>query len=302
MNLRRTFRQAVLTLAALALMLGAVALTAKAQTPTRFSVSIEGAPNGPAILLIPGVASSQAVFDAEAKILAPTYRLYRVQVAGFAGAPAAGNANPTEANPLIPGIVAELHQYIAAQKIHPVIITHSLGGVFGLMLADQHPEDVQRLLLVDTLPYYAVVFNPNATVETMRPQAKQIRDGMIAAPDDAFAQQSAQSVHYMVINPDAARLIGASSLASDRVVFATAMYEDLCTDLRPRIASIKTPTTLLYPYDATVEPDAAKIDAVYTSAYASMPNVKLHRIDASRHFIMYDQPAAFDAAVQAFLK
>jgi pimeloyl-ACP methyl ester carboxylesterase len=289
-------------LAAVALMLGAFALTATAQAPTRFTVAVEGAPNGPAVLLLPGLASSQAVFDAEAKILAPTYRLYRVQIAGFAGAPAAGNANPTEANPLLPGIVAELHQYILAQKIHPAIVSHSLGGLLALMLADQHPEDIQKLLLVDTLPYYAVVFNPHATVDTMRPQAQQIRDGMIAAPDDAFAQQSAQSIDYMVINPDAAKLIGASSLASDRVVFATAMYEDLCTDLRPRIASIKTPTTLLYPYDATVEPDAAKIDAVYTSAYASMPNVKLHRIEASRHFVMYDQPAAFDAAVQAFLK
>ena len=302
MNLRRILRQAALMLAAVALMLGAFALTATAQAPTRFTVAVEGAPNGPAVLLLPGLASSQAVFDAEAKILAPTYRLYRVQIAGFAGAPAAGNANPTEANPLLPGIVAELHQYILAQKIHPAIVSHSLGGLLALMLADQHPEDIQKLLLVDTLPYYAVVFNPHATVDTMRPQAQQIRDGMIAAPDDAFAQQSAQSIHYMVINPDAAKLIGASSLASDRVVFATAMYEDLCTDLRPRIASIKTPTMLLYPYDATVEPDAAKIDAVYTSAYASMPNVKLHRIEASRHFVMYDQPAAFDAAVQAFLK
>jgi pimeloyl-ACP methyl ester carboxylesterase len=80
------------------------------------------------------------------------------------------------------------------------------------------------------------------------------------------------------------------------------MYEDLTTDLRPHLAGIKTPTTLLYPYDATVVPDPAKVDAVYTSAYASMPNIHLKRIDASRHFIMYDQPAQFDAAVQAFLK
>jgi pimeloyl-ACP methyl ester carboxylesterase len=275
---------------------------AQSFSPTRFTVTVEGAAKGPAILLIPGLASSQSVFDAEAKILVPSYRLYRVQIAGFAGAPAAGNANPTDANPMLPGIVAELHQYIVANHLHPALITHSLGGLLGLMLADAHPEDVQKLLLVDTLPYYAVVFNPQATVAEMKPQAQQIRDGMISAPEDAFAQQSAKTVQYMVLNPEAAKLISASSLASDRVVFATAMYEDLCTDLRPRIASIKTPTTLIYPYDATVVPDAAKIDAVYTSAYASMPNIKLHRIDASRHFIMYDQPVACDAQVQAFLK
>jgi len=275
---------------------------AQAFTPTRFTVTVEGAPKGPAILLIPGLASSQSVFDAEAKILAPIYHLYRVQIAGFAGAPAAGNANPTEANPMLPAIVAELHHYIAANSLHPDLITHSLGGLLGLMLADAHPEDIQKLLLVDTLPYYAVVFNPKATVPEMMPMAQQIRDGMIGASPDAFAQQNAQSLKYMVLNPDASKLISSMSLASDRVVFATAMYEDLCTDLRPRVASIKTPTTLIYPYDATVVPDPAAIDVIYTSAYASMPNLKIHRIDASRHFIMYDQPAAFDAAVQIFLK
>jgi pimeloyl-ACP methyl ester carboxylesterase len=84
---------------------------------------------------------------------------------------------------------------------------------------------------------------------------------------------------------------------------AQAMFEDLTTDLRPVLATIKTPATLLYPYDAkAVGPDSSKVDAVYSSAYSTMPNLTIHRIDASRHFIMYDQPAAFDAAVQTFLK
>jgi pimeloyl-ACP methyl ester carboxylesterase len=30
--------------------------------------------------------------------------------------------------------------------------------------------------------------------------------------------------------------------------------------------------------------------------------VTLVKVDGSRHFIMYDQPAKFDAAVEAFLK
>jgi pimeloyl-[acyl-carrier protein] methyl ester esterase len=38
------------------------------------------------------------------------------------------------------------------------------------------------------------------------------------------------------------------------------------------------------------------------SSYAAMPNVTLVRMDGSRHFIMYDQPGKFDAAVEGFLK
>jgi len=86
-------------------------------------------------------------------------------------------------------------------------------------------------------------------------------------------------------------------------VFAEAMYEDLLTDLRGDVAGIKTPMLLLYPYDATSQgADPAKVDALYQGAYRTVPNVTMVRIDGSRHFIMYDQPAKMDAAVQGFLK
>jgi pimeloyl-ACP methyl ester carboxylesterase len=309
MNGIRNLANTAVTLAALALMLAAFALAlctrSSAQTPTpaqaaptRFTVVTEGPTNGPVVLLLPGLTSSRAVFDSEAKILAPTYRLYRVQIDGFSGQPAGPNAS----GPLLQPVVEELHQYLAANHLHPAVIGHSLGGLLGLMLADSHPEDVQKLLIVDSLPFYALVFNPAATVESVKPQAEAFRSGVLGASPDEYAAQATQTAGYLVLDPDARKLVAASSIASDRNVMAEAIYEDLTTDLRPRLATIKTPTTLLYPYDATAVPDPTKIDTVYTSAYSAMPNLKIHRIDASRHFIMYDQPAAFDAAVQTFLK
>jgi len=68
------------------------------------------------------------------------------------------------------------------------------------------------------------------------------------------------------------------------------------------LAKIKTPMLLVYPYDATLQKDEAAYDALYKSSYAGMPNVTLVRVDGSRHFIMYDQPAKLDAAVEGFLK
>ena len=68
------------------------------------------------------------------------------------------------------------------------------------------------------------------------------------------------------------------------------------------MASIKTPTLMLYPHDPAFQGPNANTDALYQAQYKAMPNVKLVRIDNSRHFIMYDQPAKFDEAVEAFLK
>src|SRR5271156_1344551 len=275
------------------------ALTA---APTRFSVVVEGvAPGkGTDVILIPGLSSSRDVYAAEAKLLTANYRLHLIQIAGFAGDPAGPNAT----GPILVPVVEQLPQYIVTNKLQPVpVIGHSLGGLLALMLAQAHPEDVSKLLIVDALPFYALVFAPEATVDAVKPQAAAMRDQMITAPPDVYAAMATQTAGFLVLNPDARKLVAANSIASARAVMANAMYEDLVTDLRPQLATTKTPTTLLYPFDAAaVGLDTTKIDAVYTNAYATMPHIHLIRIDDSRHFIMYDQPAAFDKAVQTFLK
>ena len=151
--------------------------------PMRFTVVDQGTVGKPDVILVPGLSSPRAVWDAEAKLLAPNYRLHLVQVGGFAGAPAGPNAS----GPLLVPIVEELHAYIVANKLHPVVIGHSLGGLLTLMLAARHPEDVSRLVIVDTLPYYAVLFDPEATVETMKPRVDMIRQQMLAMPADRYA-------------------------------------------------------------------------------------------------------------------
>ena len=82
-----------------------------------------------------------------------------------------------------------------------------------------------------------------------------------------------------------------------------AMAEDLETDMRPEVAHIKTPTLMLFAVDTSAaQPDPAKYEAMVRGGYQPMPNVTLVKVDGSRHFIMYDQPEKFDAAVEGFLK
>jgi pimeloyl-ACP methyl ester carboxylesterase len=291
-------------LATLVLVLAGIALLVEPShaavfVPTRFTVVDAGTVGKPDVVLIPGLASSRTVWDAEAKLLAPNYRLHLVQIGGFAGAPAGPNATGL----ILPGVVDELHQYIVAGKMHPAVVGHSLGGLVTLMLADAHPEDVSKIVIVDSLPFYGLVFDPNATVESVAPQAKMIRDQIMALPADQFAAMQPTMVKSMVKDEEGGKAVAASSIASDRTVFVDAFYEDLQTDIRADMGKIKTPAMLLYPFDPTMPGvDSAKWDALYKGAYAGMPNVKLVRIEDSRHFIMYDQPAKMDAAVEGFLK
>lgn len=290
------FAAPALTLAALALLFVPRAHT---QAPTRFTVTVEGKAGAPEVLLLPGLTSGREVFDHEAALLAPNYHLYRVQLNGFAGQPAGPNAS----GPLLAPVVEQLHDYIAANHLHPYLIGHSMGGLLGLMLAQAHPQDIRKLMVVDSLPFYALVFAPQATVEMVTPQAQAMRDGILAQTPEQRTAGAQKTAQMLVNDPAGQKLVASESLASDRTVMANAMYEDLTTDLRPALAQIKTPTVLLYPYDAAVAgPDTTRVDTIYKSAYSTMPNVTLHRIDNSRHFIQLDQPAAFDTEVQSFLK
>jgi pimeloyl-ACP methyl ester carboxylesterase len=267
--------------------------------PARFTVVDDGTAGKPDVLLIPGMSSSRDVWEAEAKLLAPNYRLHLVQVGGFAGAPAGPNAS----GPVLAPIVEELHAYIVANKMHPVVIGHSMGGLLTLMLADRHPADVRKIVIVDALPFAAVLMDPAATPESMMPQAEAIKRQMMAMPADQYAAIQPMMAARMVKDPEGQKLVAESFAVSDRAVAVEAMEEDLETDLRPDMASIKTPALVLYAYDpAARQPDAATYEADVQAAYKTMPKVTLKRIEDSRHFIMYDQPEKFDAALEEFLK
>jgi len=291
----RAFAVSMALLAALGVFGGRSAQAATSSE--RIAVTVTG--RGPDVVLIPGLASSGAVWDATVKQLSTTHRVHVVQVAGFAGAPVGGNAE----GPVVEPVVEAVDAYIKSAKLTaPAVIGHSMGGFVGLLLARRHSEDVGRLMIVDSLPFFSAMFSPTATVEGVKPQAAAMRDGMIAMSPDAFARQQAMTLPRMVKSPEGQAAALEWSRTSSQSVVGRAMYDLLTTDARGELAAIRVPTTLLYPYDPAMGAPAATVDAIYANAYAALPGVTLKRIDDARHFIMLDQPKAFAEAVETFLK
>jgi pimeloyl-ACP methyl ester carboxylesterase len=263
----------------------------------RFSVSVTG--QGPDIILIPGLASSTAVWDGTVAHLKDHYRLHVLNLAGFAGEPAGANA---EGAVLAPSVEA-LDAYIKASHLnHPILVGHSLGGLMALMLAKAHPEDASRLVIVDSLPFAGLMMGPQATAAMIEPQAKAMRDGVIAMPADAFRTQQQMSLARMVTSDSDRATTVQWSLTSDRRVLAQAFYEDLTLDLRPDLPNLSLPITVIYPVSAAAGQSPEATDAFYKAAYAGAPALRLTRIDNSLHFMMLDQPAAFEAALDTALK
>jgi len=229
----------------------------------------------------------------------PGYRYHLVQLNGFGGAPLRGNAQGPVAAPA----AEEIARYIADAGLEkPAVVGHSMGGAIALMLAARHPERVGRAMVVDMLPFMGVLFRgPNATPETMRDFADQVRDQTQSLHGIAWAYVAQHNMASMVKTE---RLRGAPILhaqSSDRGVAARALHELMVTDLRPELANIKAPVTVLYVQAPNLPLDAAQTDAVYRRAYAGLRHARLMRVDDAYHFIMFDQPQRFAAELKAFL-
>lgn len=289
-------RRSVLALAGAAVAAPALAAAAPTFTSQRFSVVVRG--RGPDIVLIPGLGCSRAVWDDLARRLEGRHRLHLVQIAGFAGEAAGANGS----GPVTAPVAAELARYIAEAGLkRPTIIGHSLGGFLSLLLARDHGDRLARVVIVDALSFYSLLFSPAATTTMVRPQAAAMRDRMIAMTPEAFAANAGPGMARLALTPEAQAKGAAWMKASDRAVVAQATYEIMTTDLRPDLPRIATPIDLFYPYDPSMGVGPEAPEQLYRAAYQGAPNLVVRRIDGAYHFLMLDQPQAFADAVEAAL-
>lgn len=250
---------------------------------------------GPDLVLVPGLGSAPAVWDGVRESLAKDYRLHFVHVAGFAGRAAEGDPAT-----LIDRTKAEIIRHLDCQKVERAAYAgHSMGGFLGLSLAADHPDRIARVVVVDSLPFFPLIYSPAATVELAAPQAEAARAQIVAQDDSAFAASQRAGVRSLVRNADYHARVVDWSLTSDRATFASAIHALMTTDLRPRLPTIQATVTVL----AAANPYAprTRVEPLYTAAYAGLPGAKLTIIEDSYHFIMFDQPAAFEAALRAGL-
>jgi len=115
-------------IAAIALALPALSLSATAQE--RFTATVTGPTDAPAVILIPGLTSPASVWDKTIAQLSATHRVHALQVRGFAGEPAGPNAE----GPVLQPLIAEIAAYAEALD-QPAIIGHSVGGLIGVEVA-----------------------------------------------------------------------------------------------------------------------------------------------------------------------
>lgn len=283
-------------------------ISASATPLDHHGISIEVIGEGAPVLMIPGLNSGADTWRETCLALrAPApdkgspglpMQCHLVQLPGFAG------LAKVDGESFLPVMRDRLLEYVVEHDLQGLtVIGHSLGGTLALEMAIRQPGTFGKLVIVDSLPYFAAAQNPTATVAQMTPMAEQMRAGMLGIDEAMYVAQAEASVMGMAQAPERVETLKQWGRSSDRATTAQAMYELMTSDLRGELGVITAPTLVLgswaayKPYGATME----STRKIFADQYAKLPEVRIEMSDAGYHFLMWDDPQWLQAQVRGFL-
>ena len=115
-------------------------------TEGTMQVRISGNPAGPPVVLVHGLMGSHHWFDRISPLLEPTHRLIAIDLLGCGG-----SAKPGQGTYSVENQAAALGEVVKSLGLRQVTaVGHSLGGAVVTSLAEQSPDLVGRLVIIDS--------------------------------------------------------------------------------------------------------------------------------------------------------
>lgn len=255
-----------------------------------------------AVIFIPALFCGSWQWNREIDSLASRYDVYALTLPGFDGRSFAAAGDTASPN-LMQHAAADISRLIQGRRLaHPIIVGHSLGGTLAVLFGATYADEPGAIIAVEG-------GYPIASDAAKRTAAAQAS----AAPYDSATPSTLASVlrtrmlRYVITSPADVDSVGKYAALSDPAAIAAWMRAALSLDLTPRLHEIRAPLLEIVPFDTTIDPyqgfasHAAKAQA-YTTWLSHAPNGSLRVIDHARHFVMFDQPAAFDDVLLAAIR
>lgn len=274
------------------------AVVAERVETDRFSVEVSG--EGPDVILIPGMATPRQVWDANVPKLAAGHRVHALQVAGFGQ-----EAGPNAEGPVLDPLIDQLARYIRQRGLErPAIVGHSLGGLIAMRLAAKHPDLAGRIMVVDALPWFGILMIPPGTpadASAVENRAEALRTAILARHENPASLSQVQAeLAGQVLDPAKLTRVAQWAAQADQRVVSRLVYEDINADMRQAIADITVPVTVAFSWNDRF-PTRDQATQFYASQYAALDGITFRPVGPAGHFLMLDQPAAFQAVLDEFL-
>lgn len=270
---------------------------ASAFASDRIEVHVRG--SGPDIILIPGLASTSAIWERTAKALESRYRVHMVTVRGFGDLAPAANASGAVSGP----VASELLRYIEHQRLRrPALIGHSMGGQIALRLAASEPQGISRVMVVDSSPFFPSLISAGATSADVEPLARIVYQGLMLFGDEAL-KTTARNAGLELGGASDSLFNSLGWQGGDRRTLAQGLYEVMTADLRANLPDVQAPVTVVYGWSPDSTNPRAQVDDLFRAGYRNLPQTaRFEPIEGAEHMVMIDQPRRFQAAVERFLR
>ena len=261
-------------------------------------IIVETRGRGPDIVFIPGLGSTGAAWRTTADRLDDRYRVHLVTLRGFGptdiGANAAGGLSGPAAN--------EIRRYIQERNLsRPALIGHSLGGQIALRVAADMGDQVGRVMVVDSSPFFPALVDSRATSEQVEPLARLGYQALMLFGDKALQTQVSALGGDLGLAGDMV-FNGLGLQGGDRRVLAQGLYEALTVDLRLRLREVTAPVTVVYGWSPDSRNPRNRLEALFRHGFGELRRpVRFERIEGAEHQVMIDQPDRFLEVVRRFL-
>ncbi|WP_019961467.1 alpha/beta fold hydrolase [Woodsholea maritima] len=277
---------------------GAFAANSQGQEP-RFEVERSGNEAGRDIILIPGLGSAGETWTGTAAHLADAgYDVHTMTLAGFAGVPAGPVVEDfTRAN------AQALNAYIADQAMeNPAVVGHSLGGQVALLMAIES-DQIDDVMVVDSVPFLAALFNPQASLQSAQGFAEVMGMQLERLDDAGFEAMQRQGIAIQSRDEATREKVLQWTLDSDRAVFIQALKEVMGRDYRADMAQVQAPVEIVIAHNARIPMSAERLSAMFDAQYQALTQpYEIHVVEESGHFLMLDQAQAFYAILDTWLE
>lgn len=277
--------------------LGISLATESAAAGERFQLTSRGQGED-LLVMIPGLASSDQLWQPWVERYQSDYRVTTVNITGFADGRDAGDW---------PGLAAMADDL--ADKLSRragdgdlLLVGHSLGGQLALQVAARLPDQVAQVMVIDSLPFFARLYNPAVAPEGARQQAAAMAQQFRAMNDDAWHSQQSQNMKRLSLTPDMRKTLVQWSQSSDRELVIAAMEELMGTDYGEVLPKVTADVLVLMAHDKTMGVAKQQLAGLYKSQYQPLENFELRVVSDAYHFLMVDQTEVFTRILDNWLK
>jgi 3-oxoadipate enol-lactonase len=248
----------------------------------RLAHRLEGPEGAPAVVLSGSLGTSFDLWAPQLEALHGRFRVLRYDHRGHGGSEVP--PGPYSVPALATDVLALLDE-LGLERVS--FCGLSLGGIVGMLLAAEHPDRIERLVLACTAPRFL-------DEATWRERAALVRrEGPAAVADGTLTRWFTAPFHER--RPDAVQRIREQLVATPREGYAGCCEALAAWDFNSRLGSIRVPTLVI------AGSDDPSVTAAAAERLAGALGAPLTVVAAAAHLTNVEQPEAFNEALLAHL-